>query len=80
MLDLRDWRPEDGCMSQASTDHIAVADAAAELGVSPGSIRRWYDKGALDGFETPGGQRRIWRRSVEALRNEWRGTPAEAQS
>lgn len=57
-------------MPQASTEHVSVAEAARELAASTDSIRRWFDLGCLDGFRTPGGQRRISRLSIDRLRGQ----------
>jgi excisionase family DNA binding protein len=37
---------------------LGVGDAAAYLGVSPASLRKWSDQGLLRVYRTPGGQRR----------------------
>lgn len=49
------------------TEYIKPGLAAEMLGVSRDSIRRYLDSGALSGYETPGGQRRIDRESLESL-------------
>ena len=38
---------------------LSVTQAAALLGVSVGTVRRWADDGALQSRRTPGGQRRF---------------------
>jgi excisionase family DNA binding protein len=43
---------------------LTTSEAAAHLGVSLSTIRRWSDAGHLIGYRTPGGQRRF---SVEQL-------------
>ena len=49
------------------TEYIKPGKAAALLGVSRDSIRRYVDSGAISGITTPGGQRRIDRQSVESI-------------
>jgi len=43
---------------------LTTSQAARHLGVSLSTIRRWSDLGYLQGYRTPGGQRRF---SVEQL-------------
>jgi excisionase family DNA binding protein len=43
---------------------MSVGDAAAYLGVSPASLRKWSNSGLVPTYRTPGGQRRY---SVEDL-------------
>src|SRR5437870_4418338 len=38
---------------------LSTSQAARELGVSLGTIRRWADMGYLKSYRTPGGQRRF---------------------
>ena len=38
---------------------LSTSQAAQELGVSLGTIRRWSDLGYLQSYRTPGGQRRF---------------------
>jgi excisionase family DNA binding protein len=42
----------------------STSQAARELGVSLGTVRRWSDMGYLQSYRTPGGQRRF---SVEHI-------------
>ena len=46
---------------------LSVSQVAARLGVSIGTVRRWADDGYLEGFRTPGGQRRFNSEQVEAF-------------
>jgi len=46
---------------------LTVSQVAARLGVSVGTVRRWADAGYLEGFRTPGGQRRFNAEQVEAF-------------
>ena len=43
---------------------LSTSQAARELGVSLGTVRRWADLGYLRAYRTPGGQRRF---SVEQI-------------
>jgi excisionase family DNA binding protein len=54
------------------------SQAAAYLGVSLATVRRWSDAGQLRGSRTPGGQRRYSREQLDAfLRSlEQAGSPA----
>ena len=38
---------------------LSTSQAARELGVSLGTVRRWADMGYLRAYRTPGGQRRF---------------------
>jgi excisionase family DNA binding protein len=44
---------------------LTISQAAQELGVSVGTIRRWSDMGYLESYRTPGGQRRFSQDHVE---------------
>lgn len=46
---------------------LSVSQVADRLGVSIGTVRRWADDGYLEGFRTPGGQRRFNAGQVEAF-------------
>jgi excisionase family DNA binding protein len=46
---------------------VGIGQAAALLGASPATVRRWADDGFLPAYRTPGGQRRFDRREVELL-------------
>jgi len=43
------------------------SQAAAYLGVSLATVRRWSDAGRLHGSRTPGGQRRYSREQLDAF-------------
>jgi excisionase family DNA binding protein len=43
---------------------LTASEAARHLGVSISTLRRWSDAGHIQGYRTPGGQRRF---SVEQL-------------
>ena len=43
------------------------SEAAADLGVSLATVRRWSDAGHLRGYRTPGGQRRFSREQLDAF-------------
>jgi excisionase family DNA binding protein len=38
---------------------LTASQAARHLGVSISTVRRWSDAGHLEGYRTPGGQRRF---------------------
>jgi excisionase family DNA binding protein len=44
---------------------LSTSQAARELGVSLGTIRRWSDLGYLHAYRTPGGQRRFSRDQID---------------
>ena len=50
----------------------AIADAAAYLGVSIESMRRWADSGKLECWTTPGGQRRFSQEMLDTLLSDER--------
>ena len=58
-------------MAQQTSDlprlALSVSQVADRLGVSIGTVRRWADAGYLEGFRTPGGQRRFNSEQVEAF-------------
>jgi len=44
---------------------LSTSQAARELGVSLGTVRRWADMGYLRAYRTPGGQRRFNAEQIE---------------
>ena len=46
---------------------LSTSQAARELGVSLGTVRRWADMGYLRAYRTPGGQRRFNADQIEAF-------------
>lgn len=44
---------------------LNVGEAAAHLGVSPASLRKWSDQGLVAVYRTPGGQRRYFLADLE---------------
>jgi excisionase family DNA binding protein len=44
---------------------LSISQAANELGVSLGTMRRWADLGYIESYRTPGGQRRFSRDQVD---------------
>jgi excisionase family DNA binding protein len=44
---------------------LSTSEAARYLGVSLSTIRRWSDLGHLQGYRTPGGQRRFNREQLD---------------
>jgi excisionase family DNA binding protein len=53
--------------STASRLGLSTSQAARELGVSLGTVRRWADMGYLRVYRTPGGQRRFNAEQIEAF-------------
>ena len=51
--------------TQRSRLGLSTSQAARELGVSLGTIRRWADLGYLNAYRTPGGQRRFSREQID---------------
>jgi excisionase family DNA binding protein len=56
-------------MSTQSTSRLGLStsQAARELGVSLGTVRRWSDMGYLRAYRTPGGQRRFNAEQIESF-------------
>ena len=46
---------------------LSTSEAARELGVSLGTVRRWADLGYLRAYRTPGGQRRFSVDQIESF-------------
>lgn len=46
---------------------LTTSQAAAQLGVSLSTVRRWSDQGHLVGYRTPGGQRRFTMQQLDAF-------------
>jgi excisionase family DNA binding protein len=46
---------------------LSLGEAARQLGVSQGTLRRWADRGQIASFTTPGGHRRFPRTAIVAL-------------
>ncbi len=51
---------------------LTVSQAADELGVSIATVRRWSNAGHLQGYRTPGGQRRYTPEQLDAFVNSLR--------
>jgi diguanylate cyclase (GGDEF)-like protein/excisionase family DNA binding protein len=58
---------------------LRLSEAAAELGVSLNTLRRWSDSGRLTCYRSPGGHRRYRRTDVEALLRAENGAVASAR-
>jgi excisionase family DNA binding protein len=52
------------------SEYLAVGEAAALVGVSVDTLRRWERAGQIKAVRTPTGQRRFKRSDVEALLRE----------
>ena len=51
----------------SSSEWLGLGDASRLLGVAPGTLRRWSDRGQVQAFTTPGGHRRFRRSALERL-------------
>jgi excisionase family DNA binding protein len=51
-------------------EYLAIGEAAALIGVSVDTLRRWEAAGQIKAARTPTGQRRFKRSDVEALLRE----------
>ena len=56
---------------------LRIGEAAAQLGVSPDTLRRWAEAGRIEVVLTPGGQRTVSQRDVTRLAAERRREGAE---
>ncbi len=63
-------------ITKPGTDWVSVNEAAAVLGVHPGTVRVWSDKGMLPVYRTKGGHRRYKRSEVELWADTSRGGEA----
>ena len=61
---------------------LSTSQAARELGVSLGTVRRWADMGYLRAYRTPGGQRRFSSDQIESFVSslEQRGRSVQRQA
>jgi excisionase family DNA binding protein len=57
---------------------MTLTEAAAALGVSPHTLRRWADAGRIPVLRTLGGRRRFRPKDVEAARRQI-GFPADEE-
>ena len=62
--------------SRAPSDHMSTLEAARVLGLAVRSVQLMVDRGELEAWKTPGGHRRISRRSVD----RWIQNPGSGQS
>lgn len=70
-------RGEGGASAAEAVDELLPLSAVAQaLGVSPSTVRRLADQGALPGTRTEGGHRRFRRGDVQRLARERRRAPA----
>ena len=57
------------------TEWVGMHEAAAMMGVSPATLRRWSAAGDIEAFTTPGGHRRFSRGAIAGLLASDRGLP-----
>lgn len=55
---------------------LSISQAARELGVSLGTVRRWSDLGYIKAYRTPGGQRRFSRSQIDEFLRSLESGPA----
>lgn len=55
---------------------LSISQAARELGVSLGTVRRWNDLGYIKAYRTPGGQRRFSRVQLDEFLQSLESGPA----
>jgi len=65
-----------GAAGEGADELLPLSAVADALGVSPSTVRRLADQGALPGTRTEGGHRRFRRADVRRLARERRRTPA----
>jgi molybdopterin-binding protein len=69
---------------QGTAPRLRIGEAAAQLGVSADTLRRWSERGRLQVTLTPGGQRTVSQADISRLaaerRREGTGRPIVAQS
>ena len=53
---------------QLDTEVMTPGRAAAALGISIETLRRWEQDGKISAFRTPGGQRRFARSEIDRVR------------
>jgi excisionase family DNA binding protein len=58
---------------------LSTSQAARELGVSLGTVRRWSDMGYLQSYRTPGGQRRFSVEHIEQFVRSLQQTGTDAR-
>jgi excisionase family DNA binding protein len=61
---------------KADLNWLSLREAAQLLGVHPGTVRNWADKGLLPVYRTRGGHRRFKRDEVELWASTARGEPS----
>jgi excisionase family DNA binding protein len=61
---------------EGRTRLLNVGQAAAYLGVSAASVRKWSNQGLVPVYRTPGGQRRFSTDDLDEFMRSMRQTPA----
>jgi excisionase family DNA binding protein len=65
-------------MTEGRPKHLSISEAAAELGVSVATLRRWVDAGKIPAIRLPSGYRRFDPAELERFRASLR-TGGEAR-
>jgi diguanylate cyclase (GGDEF)-like protein/excisionase family DNA binding protein len=76
---LEDGFPATEPLGAADPGAMTLADAAATLGVSTATVRRWADAGRIRAVRTAGGHRRVRRSDVEREAAQLRPGPVVRQ-
>lgn len=66
-IDFGIWMSAIPDTQPSKREFISTAQAARQLGLSLGTVQNMVEAGALSGWKTAGGHRRIWQDSVDAL-------------
>lgn len=58
---------------------MVVAEAAAYIGISPLTLRKWSNEGVIPVYRTPGGHRRYRQSDLDGVLQKLRGWPFTPQ-
>jgi excisionase family DNA binding protein len=74
------FMPEREQLTPTGDEELSTRDVAARLGMAVRSVQLMVDRGELDAWKTPGGHRRISRRSVDSWLQRQRGGPVPVEA
>jgi excisionase family DNA binding protein len=74
------FMPEREQLTPAGDEELSTRDVAARLGMTVRSVQLMVDRGELEAWKTPGGHRRISRRSVDSWLQRQRGGPVPVEA